>query len=97
MAIIKKVRGFSPNIHSSCFLADNAVVTGDVTIGKESSIWFNAVIRGDVNKIVIGERVNVQDNATIHCTYEKHETHIGNNVSIGHNAIIHGCTIEDNV
>ena len=97
MAIIKTVRGFTPDIHASCFLADNAVVTGDVSIGKESSIWFNAVIRGDVNKITIGERVNIQDNATIHCTYEKYETTIGNNVSIGHNAIVHGCTIQDNV
>ncbi len=97
MAIIKTVRGFTPDIHTSCFLADNAVVTGDVSIGKESSIWFNAVIRGDVNKITIGERVNIQDNATIHCTYEKYETTIGNNVSIGHNAIVHGCTIQDNV
>ena len=97
MAIIKTVRGFIPDIHTSCFLADNAVVTGDVSIGKESSIWFNAVIRGDVNKVTIGERVNIQDNATIHCTYEKYETTIGNNVSIGHNAIVHGCTIQDNV
>lgn len=97
MAIIKTLRGHSPQIASSCFLADNAVVIGDVSIGNESSVWFNAVIRGDVNKITIGERVNIQDNATIHCTYEKYETTIGNNVSIGHNAIIHGCTIEDNV
>lgn len=97
MAIIKTVRGFTPDIHISCFLAENAVVTGDVSIGKESSIWFNAVIRGDVNKVTIGERVNIQDNATIHCTYEKYETTIGNNVSIGHNAIVHGCAIQDNV
>lgn len=97
MAIIKTVRGHTPDIHTSCFLADNAVVTGHVSIGKESSVWFNAVIRGDVNKVTIGERVNIQDNATIHCTYKKYETTIGNNVSIGHNAIVHGCTIQDNV
>lgn len=97
MAIIKEVRGFRPEIHKSCFLAENAVITGDVVIGADSGIWFNAVIRGDVNSIRIGERVNIQDNATIHCTYERHSTTIGNDVSIGHNAIIHGCTLESEV
>lgn len=84
-------------IPEDCFLAENATIVGDVTIGTNCSVWFNAVIRGDVNSIQIGNKVNIQDGAIIHCTYLKHPTIIGNNVSIGHNAIVHGCTIKDNV
>lgn len=97
MAIVKSVNGKSPRFGSNCFLADTAVVVGDVVMGNECSVWFNAVVRGDVHYIKMGNRVNVQDNATIHCTYQKAPTNIGNNVSIGHNAIVHGCTIFDNV
>lgn len=97
MAIIKSVRGFNPQIGSNVFLADNAVVVGDVILGDDCSVWFNAVVRGDVNFIRIGKRVNIQDGAVIHCTYEKAGTTIGDDVSIGHNAIVHGCTIEDRV
>ena len=97
MAIIKTIRGFTPRFGKNIFLAENAVVVGDVMMGDDCTIWFNAVIRGDVNFIRMGNRVNVQDNAVIHCTYEKAATTIGNNVSIGHSAIVHGCTIEDNV
>ena len=82
---------------SNCFIAPNATIVGDVVMGNDCSIWFNAVIRGDVNSIRMGNRVNVQDGVVIHCTYEKTKAVIGNNVSIGHNAIIHGCVIEDNV
>src|SRR5690606_10825896 len=95
--IIKTVNGKSPRIPNDCYIAENATIIGDVTLGEECSIWFNAVIRGDVNKIVIGNRVNIQDGAVIHCTYLKHATEIGNNVSVGHNAIVHGCIIQDNV
>ncbi len=95
--IIKTVNGKSPKIPEDCFVAENATIVGDVTFGDECSVWFNAVIRGDVNTISIGDRVNIQDGAVIHCTYLKHATSIGNNVSIGHNAIVHGCTIHDNV
>ena len=95
--IVKKVRGVCPQIEEDCFIAENATIVGDVKIGKECSVWYNAVLRGDVNSIVLGDKVNVQDGAVIHCTYEKHETIIGNNVSIGHNAIIHGCIIQNNV
>ncbi|SFJ62550.1 gamma carbonic anhydrase family protein [Myroides guanonis] len=95
--IIKGVRGIHPQIEEDCFIAENATIVGDVKIGKECSIWFNAVLRGDVNSIVLGNKVNVQDGAVIHCTYEKHKTLIGNNVSIGHNAIVHGCVVHDNV
>lgn len=97
MPVIKTIRGKSPLIPSSCFIADNATVVGDVQMGEGCSIWFNAVVRGDVNRIVIGRDVNIQDGAVIHCTYEKTETHIGDRVSIGHNAIVHGCTIGDEV
>lgn len=97
MAIVKKVNGILPAMGADCFLADNAVVVGNVVMGNECTIWFNAVVRGDVNSIRMGNRVNVQDNAVIHCTYQKAATTIGNNVSIGHNAIVHGCTLEDNV
>lgn len=97
MPIILPVRGFSPQLAPDCFIAPNATIVGDVKMGKEGSIWFNAVVRGDVNSIIIGEKVNIQDGACIHCTYEKTKTIIGNQVSIGHHAIVHGCTIEDNV
>lgn len=95
--IIKEVNGKYPQIPEDCFIADNATIVGDVTIGKSCSVWFNAVIRGDVHFITIGDKVNIQDGAIIHCTYQKHPTIIGNNVSIGHNAIVHGCTVHDNV
>ncbi|WP_432671817.1 gamma carbonic anhydrase family protein [Flavobacterium sp. SM2513] len=95
--IIKSVNGKAPLIPEDCFVAENATIVGDVTFGSNCSVWFNAVIRGDVNQIRIGNKVNIQDGAVIHCTYQKHATIIGNNVSIGHNAIVHGCTIEDNV
>ena len=97
MALIKAVKGILPQIADDVFMAENATVVGDVVIGEGSSIWFNAVIRGDVNKIRIGKDVNIQDGAVIHCTYEKTETHIGDRVSIGHNAIVHGCTIQPEV
>lgn len=95
--IIKTVNGKSPEIPADCYVAENATIVGDVILGENCSVWFNAVIRGDVNKITIGNKVNIQDGAVIHCTYQKHGTIIGNNVSIGHNAIVHGCIIEDNV
>lgn len=97
MAIIKKVKGITPIIPESCFLAENAVVAGEVTMGNQCSVWFNAVIRGDVHFIKIGNKVNIQDGAVIHATYKTSPTTIGNNVSIGHNAIVHGCTVHDNV
>lgn len=97
MPVILPVNGVTPQIPEDCFLAPNATIVGDVTMGSDCSIWFNAVVRGDVNKIRIGNKVNIQDGACIHCTYQKTETIIGNNVSIGHNAIVHGCTVEDNV
>jgi len=97
MPIILSVRGKEPQIPSSCFIAPNATIVGDVTVGENCSFWFNAVVRGDVNSIKMGNKVNVQDGACIHCTYEKAATEIGNNVSIGHHALVHGCTIEDNV
>jgi len=95
--LIKSVNGKSPVIPDDCYVAENATIVGEVTLGKSCSVWFNTVIRGDVNSIVIGDKVNIQDGAIIHCTYQKHATVIGNNVSIGHNAIVHGCTIKDNV
>jgi gamma-carbonic anhydrase len=97
MAIIKSVRGFDPKFGGNCFLADNAVVVGDVKMGDNCSVWFNAVVRGDVNSVRIGDNTNIQDGAIIHCTYLKASTSIGSNVSIGHNAIVHGCIVEDNV
>ena len=97
MPLIKQVRGFTPTIPDSCFLADNATVIGDVIMGEECSIWFNAVVRGDVNSIRLGDRVNVQDGTVIHCTLDKSQSIIGSDVSIGHNALIHGCTIHDEV
>jgi carbonic anhydrase/acetyltransferase-like protein (isoleucine patch superfamily) len=97
MALIKECRGFTPQFGEDCYLAENATVVGDVEMGNECSVWFNAVIRGDVNSIRMGNRVNVQDGAVIHCTYEKTKVNLGNHVSIGHNALVHGCTVEDNV
>jgi carbonic anhydrase/acetyltransferase-like protein (isoleucine patch superfamily) len=97
MAVILPVKGVSPRIGTDVFIAPNATIVGDVTMGEGCSVWFNAVIRGDVNAIQIGDKVNIQDNAVIHCTYEKHATTIGNNVSIGHSAIVHGCKVEDDV
>lgn len=95
--VIKEVRGKRPKMGNDCYIADNATIVGDVNMGDQCSVWFNAVIRGDVHYIKLGDKVNVQDGAVIHCTYEKYPTVIGNNVSIGHNAIVHGCTIHDNV
>lgn len=97
MALILPVKGVYPNIDDSCFLAENSTIVGDVTIGKHCSVWFNAVIRGDVNFIKIGDNTNIQDGAVIHCTYQKAGTTIGNNVSIGHNALVHGCILHDHV
>jgi carbonic anhydrase/acetyltransferase-like protein (isoleucine patch superfamily) len=97
MALIKKIKGVLPIFGTNCFLAENSTIVGDVIMGDECSIWFNAVVRGDVNTIRMGNKVNVQDGAIIHCTYQKTKTVIGNNVSIGHNALVHGCTIHDNV
>ena len=95
--IIKEVRGKSPQIPEDCFIAENATIVGDVILGEQCSVWFNAVLRGDVNYIKLGNKVNIQDGAVIHCTYKKYPTIMGNNVSVGHNAIVHGCTIHDNV
>jgi carbonic anhydrase/acetyltransferase-like protein (isoleucine patch superfamily) len=95
--MIKSLNGKSPIISEDCYVAENATIIGEVVLGSSCSVWFNAVIRADVNFITIGNSVNIQDGAVIHCTYQKHPTIIGNNVSIGHNAIVHGCTIEDNV
>lgn len=97
MALIKPVKGISPKFGSNCYLAENCTVVGDVVMGDDCSVWFNAVVRGDVHYIRMGNKVNVQDGAIIHCTYQKNPTNIGNNVSIGHNAIVHGCTVQDNV
>ena len=97
MPLIKSINNITPKILEGVFLADNAVVIGDVIIGKKSSVWFNTVIRGDVNSIIIGNSVNIQDGVVVHCTYQKTKTIIGDNVSIGHNAIIHGCEIRNNV
>ena len=97
MPTILSVNNKSPQIPSDCFIAENATIVGEVTMGKQCSVWFNAVVRGDVHYIKMGDKVNVQDGAVIHCTYQKYPTSIGNNVSIGHNAIVHGCTIHDNV
>lgn len=97
MALIKAVNGISPQFGTDCYLAENATVVGDVIMGDQCSVWFNTVVRGDVNSIRIGNKVNIQDGAVLHCTYQKTKVNIGNNVSIGHNAIVHGCTIHDNV
>lgn len=95
--IIKTIRGFSPTFGKNCFFAENATIIGDVVLGDEVSIWYQVVVRGDVNAIRIGNKVNIQDGVIIHATYETASTNIGNNVSIGHNAIIHGCTLKDNI
>ena len=97
MATILSLQGKDPQFGENCFIAPNATIVGEVSMGNECSIWFNAVLRGDVHYIKMGNKVNVQDGAVIHCTYLKHPTTIGNNVSIGHNALVHGCTIHDNV
>lgn len=97
MGLIRKLEGKEPVFGDNCWLAETAVVIGEVTMGKECTVWYNAVVRGDVHYIKMGSRVNVQDGAIIHCTYQKNPTEIGNDVSIGHNAIVHGCKIEDNV
>lgn len=97
MGLVRSVRGFTPQFGNDVFLAENAVVIGDVVMGDQCSVWYSAVVRGDVNSIRIGDRVNVQDGAVLHCTYERTGLTIGNDVSIGHNAIVHGCTIEDKV
>lgn len=97
MVLIKKVRGKEPSWGNNCFFADNATIIGDVVMGDECSVWFQAIVRGDVHSIRIGNKVNIQDGAVIHCTYQKAPTSIGNNVSVGHKAIVHGCTIHDNV
>lgn len=95
--LIKTINGNSPQIPDDCFVAENATIIGEVSFGLQCSVWYNAVVRGDVHFIKIGNKVNIQDGAIVHCTYQKHPTIIGNNVSIGHNAIVHGCTIHDNV
>lgn len=97
MALIKSVRGFTPKVGENCFLAENATLVGDVVMGDNCSVWFNAVVRADVHYIRIGNNVNIQDGVVIHATYQKAPTNIGNNVSIAHNAVVHGCTIHDNV
>lgn len=97
MALIKSVRGFTPQFGNNCFFAENTTIIGDVISGDDCSFWFQSVIRGDVNSIRIGNRVNIQDGAVIHATFERTKTIIGNNVSIGHNALVHGCTLHDNV
>jgi carbonic anhydrase/acetyltransferase-like protein (isoleucine patch superfamily) len=97
MPVILPVKGIMPSFGNECFIAPNATIVGDVVMGDQCSVWFNAVLRGDVNAIRIGNKVNIQDGAIIHCTYEKTRATVGNNVSIGHLAIVHGCTIEDNV
>jgi carbonic anhydrase/acetyltransferase-like protein (isoleucine patch superfamily) len=97
MALIKSVRGFSPQYGERCFFADNATLIGDLVMGDDCSVWFQAVVRGDVNSIRMGNKVNIQDGAVIHGTFERAATTIGNNVSVGHRAIVHGCTLHDNV
>ena len=97
MALVKSIKGKSPVWGDNCTIVENATIIGDVTMGKGCSVWFNAVVRGDVHFIKIGDKVNIQDGAIIHCTYKKYGTTIGSSVSIGHNAMVHGCTIHDNV
>jgi len=97
MALIKSCRGYSPKNGEAFWFAENATIVGDVIMGNQCSVWFNSVIRGDVNSIRMGNKVNIQDGAVIHCTFEKTQTILGNNVSVGHNALVHGCTVEDNV
>lgn len=97
MALVRALKGITPCFGEECFLAETAVVIGDVAMGDRCGVWYNAVVRGDVNAIRIGHRVNIQDNATLHCTHQRAALSIGNDVSIGHNAIVHGCTINDRV
>lgn len=97
MALIKECRGFQPEYGNDCWFAENATIVGDVKMGDQCSVWFNAVIRGDVNSIRLGNKVNIQDGAVLHATFEKTKTTLGNNVSVGHNALVHGCTVENNV
>jgi carbonic anhydrase/acetyltransferase-like protein (isoleucine patch superfamily) len=97
MALILPVNNIYPQIPDSCFIAENSTIVGDVLFGNDCSVWFNAIIRGDVHSIEIGARTNIQDGAVIHCTYQKAKTVIGNDVSIGHRAIVHGCTVHDHV
>jgi carbonic anhydrase/acetyltransferase-like protein (isoleucine patch superfamily) len=97
MAVILPVNGISPSFGNDCFIAPNATIVGDVVMGDQCSVWFNAVVRGDVNSIILGNKVNIQDGVVIHCTFEKTKTILGNNVSVGHLAILHGCRIDDNV
>lgn len=97
MPLILPVKGISPQIDDTCFIAENATIVGDVVIGKQSSIWFNAVVRGDVNAIRIGDYTNIQDGAVIHCTYQTASTEIGSYVNIGHQAMVHGCTVNNHV
>lgn len=97
MALIKSVRGFTPRFGEKCFLADNATVVGEVVMGSHCTVWFNAVVRGDVHSITVGDYTNIQDGAIIHCTFQRARTVIGSRVSIAHNAIVHGCTIHDDV
>ena len=97
MALIKEVKGKQPVFGENIYLADNATIVGEVEMGDDCSVWFSAVVRGDVNSIKIGNKVNIQDGAVVHCTYQKAATILGNNVSVGHNALVHGCTIKDNV
>lgn len=95
--IMRELNGKRPQYGEGCFFAETAVVIGDVEMGIGCSIWYNAVVRGDVHYIKMGNKVNIQDGAVVHCTYQKYPTNIGNNVSVGHNAIVHGCTVHDNV
>ena len=97
MPVVLPVNNIYPSWGNNCFIAPNATIVGDVVMGDDCSVWFNAVVRGDVNYIRIGNKVNIQDGAVIHCTYKRSQTIVGNNVSIGHNAIVHGCTIHDDV
>jgi carbonic anhydrase/acetyltransferase-like protein (isoleucine patch superfamily) len=97
MALIKSCRGNTPEIPNSCWLAENSTIVGDVKMGEDCSIWFNTVIRGDVNSISLGNNVNIQDGSVLHCTFEKTKVVLGNNVSVGHNALVHGCTVGENV
>ena len=97
MPLIKTIKNKTPKLGRDCYIAENATIIGDLSTGNQCSFWFNSVVRADVNRIVFGNKVNVQDGAIVHCTYLKHPTTIGNNVSIGHNAIVHGCTIKNNV
>ncbi len=97
MALIKPLNGKSPSLGKECFLAETATIIGDVVLGDHCSVWYNAVLRGDVHYIKIGNNTNIQDNAVIHATYQKSPTNIGNNVTIAHGAIVHGCTLHDNV